>query len=277
MDNHEFCQFVSNIAIKSILFEVTASPKPGLVDRYNSGAHKDMDFFTFMRSSSVLYPYFYNCTKAGMDFEGNDFKELLLKMRPIGIKAEEDMFKATHGINTHKGILFSRGIIAAAAGSLFKESGERLLDALEISRRTQLISKDITKELESSHHKANLTYGEILYLKHGTKGIRGEVESGFQTVMDISLPVLEELVSEGTHCINDILIQVLLHLMKNTEDSNVLGRHNMAILNFVQEESKEALILGGCFTKKGNHISLLWIKILLIKILAPVVLRIYWP
>ena len=253
MTNYEFCEFVSNIAIKSILFEVSASPKPGLVDRYNSGAHSDMDFFTFIRSSSVLASYFYNCTKAGIDFSGSDYKDLLIDIRPIGIKAEKDMFKATAGINTHKGIIFSMGIIAAAAGSLFKESSRDAFSFTEISNRVILISHGITKELNNVHNKEELTYGEKLYIKYGTKGIRGEVESGFQTAINTSLPILEKLIFEEIYHINDILIQVLLNLMAYTEDSNVLGRHNMEVLNYVQEKSKKAIKLGGYFTEEGKR------------------------
>lgn len=253
MTKKEFCAYISNITIKSILYEVAASPKPGLVDRYNSGAHKDMDYYTFLRSISVLGPYFYNCTKTGLDFKGDDHRDLLVDIRPIGIIAERDMFKATSGINTHKGIIFSMGIIAAAVGSLFKDLDRDTFSYTEISNRVKLISKDMSKELKLVYEdKENLTYGEKLYLKYGTKGIRGEVESGFETVINISLPILEKLIFEDIYHINDILVQVLLHLMANTEDSNVLGRHNMGILNYVQGESKKALELGGCFTEEGR-------------------------
>ena len=253
MTNNEFCEYVSNITIKSILFEVAASPKPGLVDRYNSGAHKDMDFYTFLRSSSVLGHYFYNCTKAGIDFQGNDYIELLVNIRPIGIKAEKEMFNATGGINTHKGIIFSMGIIAAAAGNLYKELDRDTFSYNEILNRVILISKDITKELDNVHNtEENLTYGEKLFLKYGIKGIRGEVESGFQTVINISLPVFEKLLPDKNIHINDILIQVLLNLMANTEDSNILGRHNKETLNYVQKESQKAIELGGYFTKEGK-------------------------
>ena len=253
MTKKEFCAYISNITIKSILYEVAASPKPGLVDRYNSGAHKDMDYYTFIRSISVLGPYFYNCTKTGLDFKGDDHRDLLVDIRPIGIIAERDMFKATSGINTHKGIIFSMGIIAAAVGSLFKDLDRDTFSYREISNRVKLISKDMSKELKLVYEdKENLTYGEKLYLKYGTKGIRGEVESGFETVINISLPILEKLIFEDIYHINDILVQVLLHLMANTEDSNVLGRHNMGILNYVQGESKKALELGGYFTEEGR-------------------------
>ena len=254
MTNIEFCEFVANIAIKSILFEVSASPKPGLVDRFNSGAHGDMDFFTFLRSSSVLGPYFYNCTKVGLDFDGNDFKELLIDIRPIGIKTEKEMFKATSGINTHKGIIFSMGIIAAAVGSLFKELDRETFSYAEISNSVRLISHGITKELDNVHNKEeNLTYGEKLYLTYGTKGIRGEVESGFETAINIALPILEKLIFEEIYHINDILIQVLLNLMAYTEDSNILGRHNMETLHYVQNEAIKVLKLGGYFTDEGKR------------------------
>ena len=34
-------------AVESMLMEVACTPSPGLVDRNNAGAHKDMDYFTF--------------------------------------------------------------------------------------------------------------------------------------------------------------------------------------------------------------------------------------
>ena len=46
---------VGRLAVEAILVEVSVTPKPGLVDRNNSGAHKDMDFFTFMKSAASLH------------------------------------------------------------------------------------------------------------------------------------------------------------------------------------------------------------------------------
>lgn len=45
-------------AVRALLYEVNTTPKPGLVDRRNSGSHTDMDSFTFMSSAASLYPYF---------------------------------------------------------------------------------------------------------------------------------------------------------------------------------------------------------------------------
>jgi triphosphoribosyl-dephospho-CoA synthase len=70
--------------------------------------------------------------------------------------------------------------------------------------------------------------------------------------MKVSLPVLENLILSSDHHINDILIQVLIHLMARTEDSNVLGRHGMEALTYVQRESQKALSLGGYLTEEGR-------------------------
>ena len=44
--------------MQALLYEVSATPKPGLVDRNNTGAHKDMDIFTFEASAVSLNHYF---------------------------------------------------------------------------------------------------------------------------------------------------------------------------------------------------------------------------
>lgn len=267
MDEGKFCERISSLAIKSILYEVAATPKPGLVDRENSGAHRDMDFYTFLTSASVLAPYFYRCAELGINFRGDDYRQLLLDIRPIGKLAEEDMFRATGGINTHKGIIFSQGIISAAAGSLYSQ-GE-YFNIKNISLRVKDISQGISEELREAYGKKNKTYGEKLFIKYKTKGIREEVESGFKSVVGISYPIFKKLVEEDKYSLNDISIQTLLYLMKTIEDTNILGRHNMEILKFVQDRAAEALRLGGVFTSKGKEFIKSLDKIFIEKHISP--------
>ncbi len=246
-----YCNYISKLAIKAILYEVSATPKPGLVDRNNSGAHKDMNFFTFIDSSIVLTEYFSKCTESGIEFCGDNYNELLNILRPFGIQAELDMYKATNGVNTHKGIIFSLGLIAASSGLIYKKSRSLSISASDISNTVKKMVKNITMELENTKEKNNLSYGEKLFLRYGIKGIRGEAESGFQTVLKYSLPVLTKLINEGKS-INDIIIHVLLVLMENTQDSNILGRHNMDALYYTKEIAREALSKGGFFTIEGR-------------------------
>lgn len=235
-----------------MLLEVTATPKPGLVDRNNAGAHKDMNFFTFMESSASQVHTFYKCTLKGLNFDGKDKKDLLKLIRPIGLEGEDKMFKATSGINTHKGLIFSLGVISAAAGLQYKETKKNMKVEDICHKVTEIAEGIVSRELEHLNNKDAITYGEKLFKNHGIKGIRGEVESGFPTVRNHSLPILRELM-EGKESINDNLVQVLLHLMTVVEDVNILGRHGIEQLEYVKSVARGALALGGIFTEKGRE------------------------
>jgi holo-ACP synthase/triphosphoribosyl-dephospho-CoA synthase len=50
----DICRKISSMALRSILYEVSVTPKPGLVDRFNNGSHTDMNF----RPLSIQRCYF---------------------------------------------------------------------------------------------------------------------------------------------------------------------------------------------------------------------------
>ena len=43
----QFTDRIAEFATRALLYEVSVTPKPGLVDRANAGSHQDMDFYTF--------------------------------------------------------------------------------------------------------------------------------------------------------------------------------------------------------------------------------------
>jgi len=45
---------LGELATRSILLEVSSHPKPGLVTPFSQGAHRDMNFTLFMKSTAVL-------------------------------------------------------------------------------------------------------------------------------------------------------------------------------------------------------------------------------
>ncbi|WP_307408138.1 triphosphoribosyl-dephospho-CoA synthase CitG [Neobacillus ginsengisoli] len=245
-------QTISQKALQALLYEVSASPKPGLVDRFNQGAHADMDFFTFMSSSAALSNYFDHCVTEGVNYSGQNPEELFQALRGLGIDAEKAMFKATDGVNTHKGLVFSLGIICAAASCCMMENESESVDTDTICAKISLMTQGLCmRELTFMNKSEGLTFGEKLYQKYGLKGIRGEVESGFPTVRNYSLPVLKKLKSMQTLHINDILVQVLLHLMRVNEDTNIVARHDLKTLKFVHYYSNQVLDSGGMLTPKG--------------------------
>src|SRR3954463_4860094 len=106
---------IGRAAVRALYTELALSPKPGLVSPLDSGAHDDMDMTTFMRSLFALRGYFCAIAEAGA--AGADFAEL----QALGLRAERRMLAATCGINTHRGAIFSLGLLAAAAGWLRAE------------------------------------------------------------------------------------------------------------------------------------------------------------
>lgn len=102
---------LGRLAIASLHAELALAPKPGLVTPFDSGSHHDMDAGTFLRSLFALRHYFTAVAYHGA--AGADFDAL----RRCGIAAEIAMLRATAGVNTHRGAVFSLGLLVAAAAA----------------------------------------------------------------------------------------------------------------------------------------------------------------
>lgn len=243
-------EILGSYAVESMLFEVAATPKPGLVDRNNNGAHLDMDYFTFMSSSASLHSSFDKMIRIGIEHSDKPIESLLSYLRNEGKKSEEKMFSFTSGVNTHKGMIFSLGLICGSCGYLLgnnqKLSSENV--CLNVKKMCQGISQRDFKNVEN---KKQLTKGELMYLKYGFKGVRGVVESGFKIVLDISLPIYTKLRDDNVS-INDALVHTLLYLIKNIDDTNIASRHDIKTVNYVKEYASLVLDAGGMLTHKGQ-------------------------
>lgn len=217
---HE-ANMVARLACQALLYEVGTTPKPGLVDRQNSGSHRDMDFFTFQASAAALWPYFETCVRIGMETGNAEPRETFSRLRTPGMLAEGTMLRATNGVNTHKGAIFSLGLLCAAIGRLGAEyytKPEWLL--YECARMTQgLVSEDF----EGLTVENAVTAGQKLYLKHGVAGVRGQAEAGFPAVLKVGLPKFREGLEMGL-TINDAGCAALLAMMAATVDTNLISR-----------------------------------------------------
>lgn len=220
------CQRIAAFAVQSLLYEVCITPKPGLVDCNNAGSHKDMDIFTFMASGSTLFPYFMHCARTGIDTPSLSPTQMLEKLRFPGKLAETAMFSATNGVNTHKGAIFSLGLLCAAAGRLDTTKPEALLQLCAA------MTKGITqKELVNA---AGKTAGERLYRAQGVSGARGQAEAGFPGAR-IGLAKLEAGLEQGLS-LNDAGCAALLEIIATTADTNLLSRSDPESCRNMQEE-----------------------------------------
>lgn len=232
-DQHQ----ISTLALRSLLDEVCVTPKPGLVDRVNSGSHKDMDIFTFTASASALSPYLSRCVALGQQTKELSPDETFARLRRTGIQAEQDMFQATGGINTHKGAIFTMGTVCGAIGRLWNaEQPCRNLTAI-LDMCAQMTQRAIDADFRTMTMNRNgnlkLTTGQRLYLQQGIKGIRGEIAAGLPSVSRIGIPVLRRALAAGKHY-NDAAAITLLYLIAHVSDTNMIARGGL-------EEARQAM------------------------------------
>lgn len=222
-------EIIGRLALEAMLLEVSATPKPGLVDRSNSGAHKDMNFFTFMKSAASLAKSFTEFSQEGFTGGANRIPpaEVFPAVREIGVEAEKRMFEATGGINTHKGEIFSLGLLSACAG-YSAGSGREVTAEGVMTLAGEMCAGICERDFAGVRDKnpAMLTKGERVYLTHGITGIRGEAEAGYPSVRIAGLPALREYISRGMN-INDALSFTLIHIMAHAHDTNIISRHDM--------------------------------------------------
>lgn len=232
-------------ALRALLYEVSVTPKPGLVDPVTHGAHPDMDVFTFIDSAVSLRTYFARCATHGDNFQGRDLTSLFSAIRPVGVVAEETMFQATKGINTHKGAIFSLGILVAAFAYQAKHTELTVVEVVQ-----QMLSGLTAQDYAHLEDKTadQLTAGERAYLTYHVTGIRGEAEAGFPTVMMVGLPALKA--SQGTT--NQRLLDVMMQLLAHSVDTNLIKRaKSVEVVDWARQQVKTYFDLGGSHTDEG--------------------------
>ncbi len=219
-----FSREIAEKAVKSLEDEVETTPKPGLVDRRNTGSHRDMDIQTFYASAAALRPYFVRCARIGMDHSDLSAAAVFPLLRREGLHAEQTMYAATGGVNTHKGAIFTLGILCACVGRLW--AGSYGWDENALFETAAAMTRDA---MEADWTRATgATAGERLYAAAGIRGIRGEAAGGFPSVRKVGLPRYREALQRGA-TLNDAGLYALLHLIASTEDTCLLHRGGPAL------------------------------------------------
>ena len=230
-------QALGALAAKALLYEVCTTPKPGLVDRKNNGSHRDMDVFTFLDSTAALLPYFEEAVRLGMETRDLPPQETFRRLRQAGAAGERAMFRATGGVNTHKGAVFTLGTVCAAAGRLWTAEGfSKDLDAA-LALCGEMSAQAVQKDFEAIRRKGAHTTGQRLYLEHGLEGIRGELSRGLPAVAQIGLPTLRRRLEAGDS-LEQAGVQVLLALMAQVVDTNLIARGGLEGQQWAMEQTK---------------------------------------
>ena len=259
------------LAVQAAVLEAATTRKPGLVCMDTQGVHRDMDIRTLVASAFSLHSYFMQITECGRIHAEAAPHDLFRRLRPLGCMAENAMLAVTGGVNTHKGLIFSQGLVCAAAGRLAARSGAASAAAI-CTEASTFVHGLIEQDLASLRRKAgdfeaaarpweeylraarqrvgrDLSAGEALYLRHGATGIRGEAEGGFPHVL-LGLQRLQEEAAHGD--VNQAILHTLLALMAEMQDTNILWRGGPGKLHAVQAMARRIPELGGTTTPAGK-------------------------
>ena len=232
---------VDAMVTRALLEEVATTPKPGLVDRNNNGAHRDMTLFSFQTSAEALRGYWKDCFLTGAETAELPVREAFARMRPLGMDAERKMLDATRGVNTHKGAIFTLGTICGALGRLWQPDApcgdpERIAESCAALCSEAVEADFALLEKGGTAHTA----GERLYLHSGLRGIRGEVAAGLPAVLETGLPILEACLDDGMSR-NDAGVITLLYLIARGEDTNMIKRGGYALAEGMSAHLRDEL------------------------------------
>lgn len=213
---------IAHLATQALQAELDTTPKPGLVDKDNNGAHRDMDYALMQRSIHTLHPYFVQLALLGFA----DTLPSHTSIRDIGIEAERAMLAATNGVNTHKGALFSMGLAVVAAAH------EENTDSLQAT----------IKALAASFPDTNGTHGsKAKLLSKGTTAIKGALDNareGYEMLFAEWLPFyIERRKERDAHTLH----KTLLRIMCDLDDTNVIYRTDLATAEEVKQEARALL------------------------------------
>ncbi|SPW31102.1 triphosphoribosyl-dephospho-CoA synthase [Edwardsiella tarda] len=194
----------------------------GLVDRHNNGAHYDMAHSDFLRSADAIAPWLSRFVEYGAASAALEASDALAGLRALGQACEADMFRATAGVNTHKGSIFSLGLLCAAIGRSHQRghdlTPERLCDYA-----AQFCRGLVARELAALSVDQASTAGQRLFVTLGITGARGEAEAGYPLVRQLALPHYRHLLTCGRDP-ELALLDTLLLLMAHNQDTNVAAR-----------------------------------------------------
>lgn len=232
---------IAHLATQALQAELDTTPKPGLVDKDNNGAHRDMDYVLMQRSIDTLHPYFVKLALLGCA----DTLPSHTAIRDAGIEAEKAMLAATNGVNTHKGALFSMGLAVVAAAHEERKTAaneEQILKERNGGEDVLVSLQTTIKALAASFPDTNGTHGsKAKLLSKGTTAIKGALDNareGYEMLFAEWLPFyIERRKERDAHTLH----KTLLRIMCDLDDTNVIYRTDLATAEEVKHEARALL------------------------------------
>jgi triphosphoribosyl-dephospho-CoA synthase len=214
--------------------ELSLYPKPGLVSLVDNGSHADMNAETFMRSMFALRHYFGRICRAGME------DAPFARLKELGIDAESRMLAATGRINTHRGAIFSLGLLCAAIGRCAALS----LPLTASSLRCVLVQRWGDELAGHTHASGAASNGLQAARQHGASGARQEAAHGLPSVFEVGLGAMQATLAAGRSMYH-AKVDTLFALMAHMSDTNVYHRGGAHGAAMVREHARAFIAAGG--------------------------------
>lgn len=220
---------IAHLATRALHAELDTTPKPGLVDKDNSGAHRDMDHALMSRSIRAIHPYFVRLALLGFAADMPSHDDIV----KTGIEAERAMFEATNGVNTYKGALFSMGLAVVAAAGKAWQGSSITPQTLSAAISKLAFAFPDTKGTHGSKAKQTAASETATF-----KGALDNAREGYPMLFNNWLPFYANLSKNGEpHALH----LTLLRIMCDLDDTNIVYRTSLAMMKQVKEESRSVL------------------------------------
>lgn len=220
---------IAHLATRALHAELDTTPKPGLVDKDNSGAHRDMDHALMSRSIRAIHPYFVRLALLGFAADMPNHDDIV----KTGIEAERAMFESTNGVNTYKGALFSMGLAVVAAAGKAWQGYSITPQALSAAISKLAFAFPNTKGTHGSKAKQTAASETATF-----KGALDNAREGYPMLFNDWLPFYANRIKNGEpHALH----LTLLRIMCDLDDTNIVYRTSLAMMKQVKEESRSVL------------------------------------
>ena len=215
---------IAHLATDALRAELFTTPKPGLVDRNDNGAHRDMDLAMMGRSIDALQPYFVKLALLGC----KDAMPATDEVRQIGIDAERAMLQATGGVNTHRGALFAMGLATLAAAWCMTHGSN--VDEKQL--------RDLIMQVAAGFAPTAGTHGNDAVNAHRVTGALDLAKAGYTQLFDNWLPAYSNYLAEDASTAPH---KLLLLIMSQLDDTNVIHRVGFEQAQQVKSEAQALL------------------------------------
>ncbi|WP_259295217.1 triphosphoribosyl-dephospho-CoA synthase [Paraburkholderia sp. DHOC27] len=237
---------LARLAVTALMDEVQLTPKPALVDRRGSGAHRDLDLDLMLRSAHSLEPTFAALARAARHRVPS--ATLRAELAQIGRAGELAMMQATGGSNAHRGAIWIVGLLVAGAAMQATEHATPVDHAAAIC---QLAAQIACFPDHSADPAASVdSHGERVRQRYQVGGARQQAQDGFPHVIEIGLPALHA--ARAGHVPEAAArLDALLAIMASLDDTCLLHRAGLAGLHAGKTGARRVLESGGSSTASG--------------------------